>query len=73
MRFIISEDEKKQIKLLYEQKTTVSAITLNDIAIGLLPSNFVKTINTELNQNDELKEKVNQIYNEQLPKNPLTY
>jgi hypothetical protein len=73
MRFIISEDERKQIKLLYEQQTTVSAITLNDIAIGLLPSNFVKTINNELNQNDKLKEKVNQIYNEQLPKNPLMY
>ena len=76
MKFIITEDEKKQIKSLYEQTKTdveVKRADLDNIATELLPKNFIKVVNDELIKNTELQSKVNQIYNEELPQNPLTY
>ena len=76
MKFIITEDEKKQIKSLYEQTKTdveVKRADLDNIATELLPKNFIKVVNDELIKNTELQSRVNQIYNEELPQNPLTY
>ena len=76
MKFIITEDEKKQIKSLYEQTKTdveVKRADLDNIATELLPKNFIKVVNDELTKNTELQSRVNQIYNEELPQNPLTY
>jgi hypothetical protein len=76
MRFIISEDEKKQIKSLYEQNETgveTKIVNIDDIATELLPKNFIKIIDDELVKNKELQSKINQVYNEKLPQNSLTY
>lgn len=72
-RFIITEEEKKQIQSLYEQKTEVQAVNIDDIATQLLPQNFVKKVSKVLINNQELSDKVNQIYNEKLPDNTLEY
>jgi len=72
-RFIITEEEKKQIQSLYEQKTEVQAANIDDIATQLLPQNFVKQVSKELMNSQELQTKVNQIYNEDLPNNALEY
>ena len=73
----VSEMVKKISNLLINEQTKTEVETkvanIDDIAIELLPINFVKTINVKLSQNEELKNKINQIYNEQLTKNPLTY
>lgn len=76
MKFIITEDEKRQIKSLYEQTKTevdVKRADLDNIATELLPKNFIKVVNDELTKNDELQSKINQMYNEELPQNPLSY
>jgi len=76
MKFIITEDEKKQIKSLYEQSETeveTKIANIDDIATELLPKNFIKIIDDELVKNRELQSKINQVYNEKLPQNPLTY
>ena len=76
MKFIITEDEKRQIKSLYEQKETeveTKIANIDDIATELLPKNFIKIIDDELVKNKELQSKINQVYNEKLPQNPLTY
>ena len=76
MKFIITEDEKRQIKSLYEQNETgveTKIANIDDIATELLPKNFIKIIDDELVKNKELQSKINQVYNEKLPQNPLTY
>jgi len=76
MKFIITEDEKRQIKSLYEQTKTevdVKRADLDNIATELLPKNFIKVVNDELTKNAELQSKINQMYNEELPQNPLSY
>lgn len=76
MKFIITEDEKRQIKSLYEQTKTevdVKQADLDNIATELLPKNFIKVVNDELTKNAELQSKINQMYNEELPQNPLSY
>lgn len=76
MKFIITEDEKRQIKSLYEQTKTevdVKRADLDNIATELLPKNFIKLVNDELTKNVELQGKINQMYNEELPQNPLSY
>jgi len=76
MKFIITEDEKRQIKSLYEQNETgveTKIANIDDIATELLPKNFIKIIDDELIKNKELQTKINQVYNEKLPQNPLTY
>jgi hypothetical protein len=76
MKFMITEDEKKQIKSLYEQNETgveTKIANIDDIATELLPKNFIKIIDNELVKNKELQSKINQVYNEKLPQNPLTY
>jgi hypothetical protein len=76
MKFIITEDEKRQIKSLYEQNETgveTKIANIDDIATELLPKNFIKIIDNELVKNKELQSKINQVYNEKLPQNPLTY
>jgi|688.fasta_scaffold110962_4 hypothetical protein len=65
--FIITEEEKKQIQSLYEQKTEVQAVNIDDITTQLLPQNFVKKVYKELTNSQELRTKVNQLYNEKLP------
>ena len=48
MKFIITEDEKKQIKSLYEQTKTdveVKRADLDNIATELLPKNFINVVN----------------------------
>jgi hypothetical protein len=72
-RFIITEEEKKQIQSLYEQKTEVQAANIDDTATQLLPQNFVKKVSKELINNQELSIRVNQMYNEKLPDNILEY
>jgi hypothetical protein len=72
-RFIITEEERKEIQSLYEQKTEVQAVNLDDIATQLLPQNFVKEVSKELKNNQELQAKVNQVYNERIPENALEY
>jgi hypothetical protein len=72
-RFIITEEEKKQIQSLYEQKTEVQAANIDDIATQLLPQNFVKQVSKELMNSQELQTKVNQINNEDIPNNALEY
>ena len=72
-RFIITEEEKKDILSLYEQ-SEVKGAEINDIVMGLLPNNFVKEINKVLTNDQELNKKINQVYKEKLPtKNPLEY
>jgi hypothetical protein len=71
--FIITEEEKKQIQSLYEQKTEVQAANIDNIATQLLPQNFVKKVSKELINSQELSSKINQIYNEKLPDNILEY
>jgi hypothetical protein len=72
-RFIITEEEKKNILGLYEQ-SEVKGAEINDIVMGLLPNNFVKEINNVLTNSQELNKKVNQVYKEKLPtSNPLEY
>ena len=76
MKFIITEHEKRQIKSLYEQNETgveTKIANIDDIATELLPKNFIKIIDDELVKNRELQSKINQVYNEKLPQNPLTY
>jgi len=76
MKFIITEDEKIQIKSLYEQNETgveTKIANIDDIATELLPKNFIKIIDDELVKNKELQSKINQVYNEKLPQNSLTY
>jgi len=76
MKFIITEDEKRQIKSLYEQNETgveTKIVNIDDIATELLPKNFIKIIDDELVKNKELQSKINQVYNEKLPQNSLTY
>jgi hypothetical protein len=70
-RFIITEEERKEIQSLYEQKTEVQAANLDNIATQLLPQNFIDEVTKELKDNQELKDKVNQIYNEKIPENIL--
>ena len=72
-RFIITEEEKKQIQSLYEQKTEVQAANIDDIVTQLLPRNFVKKVSKELINSQELSVRVNQMYNEKLPDNILEY
>jgi hypothetical protein len=72
-RFIITEEERKEIQSLYEQKTEVQAANLDNIATQLLPQNFIDEVTKELKDNQELKDKVNQIYNEKIPENALEY
>lgn len=72
MKFVITEQEKNQIKSLYEQ-TDVQAIKIDDITKKSLPSDLIKKINKELLQNAELTKKINQVYKEILPQNPITY
>lgn len=72
MKFVITEQEKNQIKSLYEQ-TDVQAIKIDDITKKSLPSDLIKKINKELSQNAELTKKINQTYKEILPQNPITY
>ena len=69
MKFIITEQEKNQIKSLYEQ-TDVQAIKIDDITKKSLPANLIKKINKELSQNAELTKKINQMYKDILPQNP---
>lgn len=72
-RFIITEEEKKNILGLYEQ-SEVKGAEINDIVMGLLPNNFVKEINNALTNSQELNKKINQVYKEKLPtNNPLEY
>jgi hypothetical protein len=72
-RFIITEEEKKNILGLYEQ-SEVKGAEINDMVMGLLPNNFVKEINNALTNSQELNKKVNQVYKEKLPtSNPLEY
>jgi hypothetical protein len=76
MKFIITEHEKRQIKSLYEQNETgveTKIVNIDDIATELLPKNFIKIIDDELVKNKELQSKINQVYNEKLPQNSLTY
>lgn len=72
MKFIITEQEKNQIKSLYEQ-TDVQAIKIDDITKKSLPADLIKKINKELSQNAELTKKINQMYKEILPQNPISY
>jgi hypothetical protein len=72
-RFIITEEERKEIQNLYEQKTEVQATNIDNITTQLLPQNFVKKVSKELINNQELQAKINQIYNEDLPDNTLEY
>jgi hypothetical protein len=72
MKFIITEQEKNQIKSLYEQ-TDVQAIKIDDITKKSLPANLIKKINKELSQNAELTKKINQMYKDILPQNPISY
>lgn len=72
-RFIITEEEKKNILGLYEQ-SEVKGAEINDIVMGLLPNNFVKEINNALTNSQELNKKIGQVYDEKLPtNNPLEY
>ena len=72
-RLIITEEEKNNILSLYEQ-SEVQAAKIDNTVTRILPSTFVKDINNELSKSQELKSKINQTYNEQLPiKNPLDY
>ena len=72
-RFIITEEEKKNILGLYEQ-SEVKGAEIDDIVMGLLPNNFVKEINNALTNSQELNKKINQVYKEKLPtNNPLEY
>ena len=72
-RFIITEEERKEIQNLYEQRTEVQAVNLDDIATQLLPQNFIKEVSDELKNNTEIQNKINQIYNEKVPDNALEY
>ena len=72
MKFIITEQEKNQIKSLYEQ-TDVQAIKIDDITKKSLPADLIKKINKELSQNAELSKKINQMYKDILPQNPISY
>lgn len=72
-RLVITEQEKKDIMGLYEQ-SEIKGVEIDDLATRLLPNNFVKEINKELINNKDLNDKINQIYNEELPtNNPLEY
>lgn len=74
MKILISEQEKREIKLLYEQSTsTVPAAKLDDLSVSLLPSEFVKTIDSEMLQNQELINKINDSFNTNITKNPLNF
>ena len=72
MKFIITEQEKNQIKSLYGQ-TDVQAIKIDDITKKSLPADLIKKINKELSQNAELTKKINQMYKDILPQNPISY
>lgn len=73
MKLFISEQEKKDIKLLYEQSIDkVPATKLDDIAVSLLPNEFIKSINGEILKNKELVNKINRSFNSEV-NNPLEF
>jgi len=71
-KLIITEEEKNRIKLLYEQ-TEVKAAKIDTDSLGILSKEFIKKISDELIKSHELHDKINQVYHEKLPNNPLTY
>ena len=72
-RLVITEQEKKDIMGLYEQ-SEIKGIKIDDLATRLLPNNFVEEISNELTKNKVLNDKINQVYNEELPtNNPIEY
>lgn len=74
MKLFISEQEKKDIKLLYEQSVDkVPATKLDDIAVSLLPNEFIKSINGEILKNKELVNKINSSFNSEVNNNPLEF
>jgi hypothetical protein len=74
MKLFISEQENKDIKLLYEQSIDkVPAAKLDDITISLLPNEVVKTINDEILKNKELVNKINRSFNSEVNNNPLEF
>lgn len=74
MKLFISEQEKKDIKLLYEQSIDkVPATKLDDIAVSLLPNEFIKSINGEILKNKELVNKINSSFNSEVNNNPLEF
>ena len=74
MKIIITEEEKNEIKQLYEQKTSVvQAAKLDDLSVSLLPKQFIKEVNDEILKHSELISKINNTYKTQVTQNPLEF
>lgn len=74
MKIIITEEERNEIKQLYEQKTSVvQAAKLDDLSVSLLPKQFIKEVNDEILKHSELISKINNTYKTQVTQNPLEF
>jgi len=74
MKFKLTEQEKKEIRILYEQDKVKSKVAkLDNIAVSLLPSEFIKQVNNEILNHNELVNKIEDSFDTSVKQNPLQY
>jgi hypothetical protein len=72
MKLIVEESEKQRIRSLYEQSASTNYI-LNQKNIGLLDSTSKNLINQQLYNSDEVKKKLQDEFNQNLPADVLSF
>ena len=77
MKFVLTEEEKKRIKGLYEQNEPDppkgKVAKLDNTSLRLLPNEYVKEVTSTILNNQELINKLNTKFNTNITKDPLNF
>lgn len=73
MKLIIEDSEKQRIRSLYEQSVVPTNYILNKKNIGLLDTTSKNLINQQIHNSDEVKKKLQDEFNQNLPTDVLSF